>query len=151
MEGDVGPYDVAITSDSAYVYIANATSNTISAFTVGSDGRLSGNGVVESGNGITGLAVSPIAPYPYTSGANGMTASTAFEIAVDGKLTLAGEGLFDPIDGLEAIAVDPSGRFVFIPMINGRRILVYAVNGGDMEFISDTFGGESPGSIAVTP
>jgi 6-phosphogluconolactonase (cycloisomerase 2 family) len=113
------PYGLAIDPSGTYLYTANFGDNSISEFTINSDGSLT----ELSGSPVGGAPTisSPLALLVDNSGkylyvANSGTSSNlaAYAIGSDGGLTLLTNSPFITNSGPNVIASDPSGKYLFV-------------------------------------
>ena len=133
---DVGPVAVAMSPTSPFLFTANQTAGTISAFTVdpGAGGlTLIGNFTITAAPGLshpTSLAVSPKGDFLWVvNGTEGSVA--AFSIAANGALSASGTPVSLGSGATpSAIAVEHSARFLYITDTAHNAVLGFSIQGG---------------------
>ena len=155
-----GPYGLQISSSGSVLYTANKLDNSISEFTINSDGSLaiiSGSPIGETYAGPVSLLIDKSGTYLYVANQSSSPGNlAAYTIASDGSLTLLSTSPFGTGPNPSVIADDPGGKYLFV----GNQ----ASSSGTIESFSldtssgtlttvDTYTitGGSPKSIVVTP
>jgi len=137
--GGLSPVALAISSTGRFLYVANSTSNTITAFQVESSGLLTQvpqagpgtNPVSTSVTGPTALAVSSTGQFLYVTNGPSNTV-TAFRIETSGRLTLIPPVGATPNPVLtrgttpNSIAIAPNGAHLYIAN-GGGTVSVFAI------------------------
>jgi len=133
-----------------FAYVANNGSNNVSIFSIGSNGALTSIGPgspVAAGSQPTSVTVDPQGRYVYV--ANGdPSASTISAYTLNsttGQLTpIAGSPFASTGTGPSSVAVDPSGKFVYVTNFGSSgspgSISIYSIDTG-------TTGGHVPGAL----
>jgi len=111
------PYGLTIDPTGAYLYTANNIDNSISEFTIGSDGSLAevtGSPIGETYKAPIAVAVDPSGKYVYV--ANSASSNlAAFTIGADGGLTaLSNNPAFSNAAKPAVIAADPGGKYLLV-------------------------------------
>ncbi len=170
--GVSSPIALAITPNGRFLYVANSTSNTITAFQVDSSGLLtllpqagpSTNPISSGGTGLTALALSSNGQFLYVT--NGTSSNVAmFRVEPSGLLTLIPPTTSNPIstggttpNGL-AVGADGAHLYIangggtvatFLIGSNGLLTLVPAV-GVSPNPVPSPAGGLTPVALATSP
>lgn len=116
-----------------HVYAANNSGNTISQYTVGSDGSLSPMtpATVATGNGPVGVAVDPAGKYLYVTNNVDQTIAQ-YAINPDGSLGSSPINAVATGNAPWGLAIDPLGRYVYVLNSTGSigSISQYTVGSG---------------------
>lgn len=111
------PYGLAITPKGSFLYTANLTDNTLSEFTVNSDGSLTSLGIL----GQSSLYSNPVALLTDTAGkylfvANAQSSGnlSGYSISSTGGLALIATSPFVTAAQPAVLAIDAGGRYVFV-------------------------------------
>ena len=155
-EAGTNPYGLALDPSGKHLYIANSLpDNSISEFTINSDGSLTALATIGGGT-----LSSPIALLIDNSGkflyvANtGASNLSAYAIATDGSLThLAANETVATNKGPSFLASDPNGKYLFVGNSSSPAIQSFSLDpssGALTEVSSYTVGG-TPTSIVVVP
>lgn len=144
----------------ASLYVANGSSRTITAFTVGSNGGLSpvAGSPFDVGIAPVGVAISPDAEHLYVTNLESNTIS-AFSVAPDGGLSSVQGSPFATGAGPWGVAVSPDGGFLYVVNKNADSVSAYSIslNGSLDPVAGSPFptvgapGGVSSNGVAVTP
>jgi len=159
-----GPVWVAVDPSGKFVYVANAGSNDVSAYTIDANtGALTGvaGGPFAAGLNPTAVTVDPSGTFLFVAnsgGANpGATNVSAYTIdANTGALTAVAGSPFGTATLPDSVAVDPSGKFVYVangdPPANSISAYVIDANTGALTPISGSpfAAGANPRFITVT-
>jgi DNA-binding beta-propeller fold protein YncE len=144
-----------------FVYVPNEFGNDISAYSVGSNGALTpihGSPFPTIGGDPVAVAVDPTGQFAYVadfginSGTNGVD---AYSIGSDGALTPVQGSPFATGNGPRAVAVDPTGQFVYLANFQDVSSLSgYSIepNGALTPIAGSPFAtGAQAISVAITP
>lgn len=168
--GGSGPIALATSPPGRFVYVANGTSNTVTAFQVETSGLLTQvapagpgtNPISASGTGPTALAMSSNGQFLYvTNGASNTV--TAFQVATSGLLTLVPPTGSNPnpvsTGGAtpNGIAVAPNGAFLYIANGEGN-VSAFAIGGNGLLTLVPASGtalnpapaGSSPAAVTIS-
>jgi len=160
--GTIGTADIAnvIVSCSlpgSYAYVANESSNTISAYAInastGALTEIAGSPFAATGTGPVAVAVDPDGTYLYVANNTGGTVSVYSIDASTGALTAVGQPVGSG-NGPFALLVDPSDQFLFVTNKTDNTVSVFATgSGGTLTSISGSpFAvGSEPTSLATDP
>jgi 6-phosphogluconolactonase len=150
-----GPYGIAIDPSGAHLYTSNFSDNTISEFTINSDGSLSsiqGSPVGETYVSPISVFIDPSGKYLYVAN-QGSGNLAGYTINSDGTLTLLTNSPFPTGAQPTIIATDPSGKYLFVGNQSNAVIQPFTLdtsNGTLTSITTYTLGG-TPTSIAVSP
>jgi 6-phosphogluconolactonase (cycloisomerase 2 family) len=147
------PYGLAIDPSGAHLYAANFGDNSISEFTIGSDGSLaqiSGSPLGISYSAPLSLLVDPSGKYLYVAN-EGSSNIAAYTIASGGSLTILSNSPFATGSQPSFLAADPSGKYLLVGSQSGG-IQVFGLNStnGTLTSVATYSAGNTPTSIVVT-
>ncbi len=168
-----GPDSVAIDPTGSYLYTANFAGNNVSAYIIGAGGALAnvaGAGCYSggptncfaAGTAPFSIAADPTGNYVYVANLGGGNIS-AYAIGTGGLLAgIAGASCYSggPTNCFAAgtapdsVAVDPSGRFLYVANGNSDNVSAYAIGtGGGLTALADSpfAAGDDPIAVAVDP
>jgi 6-phosphogluconolactonase (cycloisomerase 2 family) len=122
------PFDVAITPASTFVYIPNFKDGTISAFsidqTTGVLTEITGSPFTSGATEPAAVIVSPNGNFLFV--ANSSNSTSAFSInATTGVLTAVAGSPFTSASAGDAIAIDPTGKFLYV---SGNNLSAFTIN-----------------------
>ena len=152
------PSGIAIAPNGDFLYVANTTDNSISEYSVGSDGSLtelqqsSPLGQSSQYSGPVALLVDNSEKYLYVAN-SGTGNLSAYGIGSDGSLTILGTSPFATSSQPNVIATDPSGNHLFVGnQASSAIIQAFNLDTGTGALTSiATYGvGNTPKSIAVS-
>lgn len=152
------PQSVAISPLGNFLYTANTTQGTISAFAIGSDGSLSpvaGSpfAVGTAGKSPTFLAVHPSGNFLYAA-APDQNAVLGFSIGSNGAITPISGSPFPAGTGAVALSIAPQGSFLYAANPGDNTVSAYAIgNSGALTQVSGSpfaTGGNGPGFVLAT-
>ncbi|MFM0515458.1 beta-propeller fold lactonase family protein, partial [Paraburkholderia sp. RL17-373-BIF-A] len=135
-----------------FAYVTNVNSNTVSMYTVNTDGTLSPLGSpVPTGSHPLSIAVAPSGRFAYVANSKDNTVSM-YTVNVDGTLSPLGRPVPTGVVPL-SIAVAPSGQAAYVANLNSNTVSMYTVNtdGTLSPLGSPVPTGLSPFSITVSP
>jgi len=149
------PYGLAIDPSGAHLYTANTGDNSISEFTINSDGsltELSGSPIGEAFSTPLSLLVDNSGKYLYVAN-EGSTNLGAYGIGSDGGLTLLTNSPFATGSQPSFITSDPTGKYLFVGNQSSPAIQSFslATSTGTLTSVASYSVGNTPASIAVTP
>jgi 6-phosphogluconolactonase (cycloisomerase 2 family) len=153
------PYAITVDPSGKYVYVPNYGSDTVSQYAIGTGGALSAigaTGAVAAGAHPVAVAVDPSAKYAYVANSgDGGTPSTVSQYAIgpSGQLTALTPATVAAGIGPSAVAVDLSGKYVYVPNAGSNAVSQYTIGaGGSLTAIgSPVPAGSSPAAITVDP
>jgi 6-phosphogluconolactonase len=111
------PYGLEISPNGSNLYTANFGDNTISEFTIGSNGLLTpipGSPVGETYTGPVSLLVDPSGKYLYVANQQSSGNIAGYSIASNGALSLLNSSPYPTGAQPSFVASDPDGNFLFI-------------------------------------
>ena len=143
------PSSVSVEPRGKFVYVANADSNSISAFQIAASGALtavSGAPFDDSGNPLA-LAIDPTGSFLYSANSGGaQVAGYAIDPAAGTLKELAGSP-YTAAAGTNALTIEPSGRFLYATNGAANSISEYAI-APDTGVLSAVAGSPIPGGTA---
>jgi 6-phosphogluconolactonase len=145
------PLGLAIDSTGSHLYTANKTDNSISAFTINSDGSLAplGSAIGESFTSPISLLIDRSGKFLYVAN-QGSSNIAAYSIGSDGGLTLLSASPFTTGSQPNVLASDSSGKFFFVGY--SSAIQAYTLSsGGSLTSIATYSVSATPSSIVITP
>jgi DNA-binding beta-propeller fold protein YncE len=143
------------TSAGGFVYTANSTANTISAFSYDSTGNLTplAGSPYSAGTKPEGIAIDPTGSYLYVTN-NGDGTVSAFTIAQTGGLTPLGAPVATgnltsvPNPGPIDVKLDPSGQFMYVVNNLDGSVSLFTLKNGTPTLAGTVATGA--GAVAVT-
>ena len=160
VETGAAPRHVAVDPMGKFAYVTNASDNTVSMYTIGSDGALTlantpgGGNTISSGKAPNGVAVDATGRFVYVAD-EGSSAISVYTIDPrTGLLTAQGITIPIPNSGLSSLAVDPSGQFVYAANNLSSTIATYSIDPGLgilTHLGTDATTGARPVAVAVDP
>jgi 6-phosphogluconolactonase len=111
------PYGLEISPNGNYLYTANFGDNTISEFTIGSNGLLTpipGSPIGETFTGPVSLLVEPSGKYLYIANQQSSGNIAGYTIGTNGALSLLNSSPYPTSAQPNFIASDPAGNFLFV-------------------------------------
>ena len=136
-----GPYAVAASPTGQYVYITDvlalpATSpGTVTGYSYNGSGVLTKVASYPVGTGPEGIAIDPTGQFLYVSNAHDGTVSAFTISSVDGSLSSVGSPYTSTTTGVPsttptALAVDPSGQFLYVANGDDASITTFTIAAG---------------------
>lgn len=151
------PYGLVIDPSGAHLYVANsAPDNSISEFTINSDGSLqplSGSPIGETFTSPVALLVDNSGKYLYVANKSSGNLG-AYAIGSDGGLTVLTNSPFGTNTSPTFIASDPGGRYLFVGnQASSATIQVFSLDpgSGTLTSVGSYSAGGAPTSIVVIP
>jgi DNA-binding beta-propeller fold protein YncE len=147
------------------VYVANATSNTLSGYNGDSKGNdytigdasgaitaISGS-PYRTGSSPSSVAVDPLDNFLYVAN-EGSNNISVYALGADGSLSALPSSPFAAGDGPSAVAVDPTGSFLYVANAGSDNVSVFAIGAGTgpMSAVSGSpyAAGSLPSAIAIS-
>ncbi|HEX3048601.1 MAG TPA: beta-propeller fold lactonase family protein [Bacillota bacterium] len=93
---------------SYYLYVTSKTSNTVTAYSIGSNGAIALIDSISTGPSPSAIAVDPTGKHVYVGASSNIT---SFSIGSNGALTAINAAL---LGNATAIDIDPSGKYVYV-------------------------------------
>jgi DNA-binding beta-propeller fold protein YncE len=133
-----GPSEPVIQPSGAYLYVPNELSDNVSIFSIGAGGALTAEcdpstNCPTGGTDLFGVAMDPSGGHLYVANAGSPTDVWEFSIGSGGALS----ALCDPATNCPATAssafaaaVDPSGRYLYVPNDGANSVSVYSIGAG---------------------
>ncbi len=156
-----GPRAVIVDPSDQYVYVANATSNTLSGYYSLSGTIQDGGGAITAISGspfLTGsspnsVAVDPLDNFLYAAN-QGSNNISAYALDASGALTAVPGSPFTAGDGPSAVAVDPTGSFLYVANAGAGNVSVFAIDSitGALSAVNGSpyTAGTLPSAIAIS-
>lgn len=149
------PYGIAVTPNGSFLYVTNSSSNTLSGYRIGSDGRPTplSTPTFAAGDTPEGIAVTPNGSFLYVAN-YGDGSVSGYAIGSGGLLTSLSTPAF--ATGLQpaGIAVTPNGSFFYVTNSGSNTVSGYAIGSDGLltPLSIPSFDTEiDPEGIAVTP
>ncbi len=162
-----GPFAVTVDSALEFVYVANFTSNNISAFSLNSTTGVLTPLIAATGNPFptetnpASIVVAPNGQFAYVANSGSNTVSAYTVDPNTGALTALGGGTGNPFPTQTtplSVTVTPNGQFLYVTNSNSNTVSAYSVNGttGALTSLAGATGnpfpsGLSPSDITVSP
>lgn len=159
--GLCAPFSVAVHPSGTFAYVADEggfAPTGISMFSIdGTTGALTFMGTASSGGRAASVAVDPISQFVYATNDN--NSSPAVGNSVSMYTIDATTGVLTSIGTIPAgtnpvsVAVDPTGKFVYVTNSSSNDISMYAINTttGELTSTGTIAAGAGPASVAVDP
>jgi len=149
-----GPYGLAISSSGGFLYTGNKLDNSISEFTVNSDGSLkqfSNSPIGEQYAGPIALLIDKSGKYMYVAN-QGSSNVAGFSIGADGALTLLTSSPFATRAQPSVLAIDPGGKYLLVGNQTSPAVQSFSLNtgSGTLTSVATYSLPGSPTSIALT-
>jgi 6-phosphogluconolactonase len=150
-----GPYGLAVAPSGGFLYIANKLDNSLSEFTINSDGSItqfSNSPIGQQYAGPVALLIDKSAKFMYVAN-QGATNLAGYSIGSDGALTLLTTSPF--VTGAEpsVLAIDAGGKYLFVGNQSSPAVQSFSLDtgSGTLTSVSTYTLPGTPTSIAVTP
>jgi 6-phosphogluconolactonase len=149
------PNGLVIDPGGAFLYTANNLDNTISEFSINSDGSLtgvSGSPLGESFTIPTALLIDKSGKYLYVAN-QGSSNVAAYSLGSSGGLTLLASSPFGTGASPTVLATDSSGKFFFVGNQTSPAIQSFTLDpsSGTLTSVASYAVGATPTSIVITP
>ena len=146
------PLGLAIDSTGSHLYTANKQDNSISTFTINSDGSLAavGSAIGESFAGPVALLIDKSGKYLYVAN-QGSSNVAAYNIGSDGSLTLLSGSPFSTGSQPGVLASDSSGNYLFVGYSSAIQSFALNSGSGSLTSIATYTISATPTSIVITP
>ena len=146
VDGLAGAFDVALSPDDAYLYVAGSLDNALAVFSRGTGGTLTYVDVVENVFNPLSIGVSSDGQHLYALGGDGVAQSRGISAFTrdpsSGALTLIdiyanGENGIVGLDGMYGLAIAPNGGYVYVAAQYDSALGVFARDAatGELRFI----------------
>src|SRR6266568_2656708 len=148
------PSSVTVDPSGKYAYVANASSNDVSQYTIGATGGLTpmGPATIAAGTTPYSVTVDPGGKYAYVANASGNSVSQ-YTIGANGALTAMSPVTVAAGTLPYSVAVDPSGKYAYAANYNGNSVSLYKIgaNGALTAMSPATVAGQAgPISLAMS-
>jgi len=124
------PKALAITKSAAgseYVFVANTVDNTVSEFSINSDGTLAAIGTAPTGNNPTSLAAIPgLGTFVYVTNSNDSTISGYLNNS--GSLSANGVTVLPVGSAPAAMAIAPNGKYAYVTCSGSSSVAAFSIN-----------------------
>ena len=146
------PLGLAIDSTGSHLYTANKQDNSISPFTINSDGSLTaiGTAIGETFSGPVSLLIHKSGKYLYVAN-QGSGNVAAYGIGSDGSLTLLTGSPFSTGSQPNVLAADSSGNYFFVGYSSALQSYSLSTSSGGLTSIATYSISATPTSMAITP
>jgi lactonase family protein with 7-bladed beta-propeller len=143
-----------------FVYVTNNNDNTVSAYSVGSNGALAPvpGSPFAAGSGPISVAVDPTGKFVYVTNNNNDNTVSAYSVGSNGALAPVPGSPFAAGSGPVSVAVDPTGKFAYVANEGSfgvfSNVSAYTIdsNGALTSVPGSPFpAGLVPTSVAITP
>ena len=154
-----GPISIAVEPTGKFVYVANYTTNTVSAYAINaSTGALTaiGSPVPAGGANPNFIAIDPTGKFAYVANnmPNGIGSVSVYAInANTGALTAIGSPVPAGSDP-SSIAIDPAGKFAYVANLGSSNVSAFAINAntGALTVVGSPVPSDmDPSTIAIDP
>ncbi|WP_455222535.1 beta-propeller fold lactonase family protein [Kaarinaea lacus] len=146
VDGLAGAFDVALSPDDAYLYVAGSLDNALAVFSRGAGGTLTYVDVVESVFNPQSIGMSSDGQHLYALGGDNVTQSRGISAFTrdtsSGALTavntyINGENGIVGLDGMYGLAIAPDGRYIYVAATYDNALGVFARDAatGELRFI----------------
>lgn len=146
------PLGIAINSGGTHLYTANKQDNSISPFTINSDGSLApiGSAIGETFTGPVSLLIDKSGKYLYVAN-QGSGNIAAYGIGSDGSLTLLSGSPFSTGSQPSVLAADASGKYFFVGYSSALQSYSLSTSSGTLTSITTYSISATPTSMVITP
>jgi len=154
--GATDPQNMVMDPGGKYLYVANATSNNLSAFSIsGGTGAITALSASPflAGTSPISLAVDPLGNFVYVTN-QGSNNTSAYALGSDGILSALAGSPFAVGGEPSGVAVDPTGSFLYITNASSGNVSVFAIaaDTGVLTMVngSSYTAGRLPSAIAIS-
>jgi 6-phosphogluconolactonase len=149
------PNGLAIAPNGSFLYVANTGGNSISEYSIGSDGALTelvGSPIGETYSAPLSVLVDNSGKFLFVAN-NGSSNVAAYSIGSNGSLTLLTNSPFASGAQPSYLAEDPKGNFLYVGNQSSPVIEAFGIdpNSGTLTELATYSTGNTPTSIAITP
>ena len=146
------PLGLTIDSTGSHLYTANKLDNSISPFTINSDGSLTaiGSAIGETFIGPVSLLIDKSGKYLYVAN-QGSSNIGAYGIGSDGSLTLLTGSPFSTGSQPSVLALDSSGKYFYAGYNSALQAYSLSTSSGSLTSITTYSVSATPTSIVITP
>jgi 6-phosphogluconolactonase len=146
------PLGLDIDTTGSHLYTANKQDNSISTFTINSDGSLAvlGSAIGESFTGPVALLIDKSGKFLYVAN-QGSSNVAAYNVGSDGGLTLLSGSPFSTGSQPSVLATDSSGQFFFVGYSSAIQAFTLSSGSGSLTSIATYSVSATPTSIVITP
>jgi 6-phosphogluconolactonase (cycloisomerase 2 family) len=147
------PYGLVIAESGGFLYTANTLDNSISKFTIGTDGSLTElSEIGEQYSAPVALFIDKSGAFMYVAN-QGSSNLAAYSIGSDGSLSLLTNSPFGTGAGPNSLVSDSSGKHLFVgsQQASGVQSFSLDASNGTLTSVATYSGGSTTSSIAVTP
>jgi len=146
VDGLAGAFDVALSPDDAYLYVAGSLDNALAVFSRGTGGALTYVAVVENVFNPQSIGVSSDGRHLYALGGDAVTLNRGISVYArdtsSGALTavntyINGENGITGLEGMYGLAIAPDGGYVYVAATYDNALGVFArdADTGELRFI----------------
>ena len=152
---DPGPRSLAVDSSDRYLYVANATSNTLSGLNIGTGVPSAVSGSPNATESMpTSVAIDPLDRFVYVANQGSNNVSAFALDATTGALSPLAGSPFATGNNPGALAIDPKGQFTLVTNTGSNTVSVYGIDAqsGALTPISGSpfATGTSPSAVAIS-
>src|SRR4051812_12282204 len=147
------PVAIAVEPGGKYVYAVNAASNSVSEYSIASNGALTSIGTVAAGTSPQAIAIERTGRFAYVAN-SGTNDISMFSIdPPSGALTSLGTAVTTGGLAPSGIAIDPSGKFFFVSNQNSSTVAVFSIaTGGTLTTVGlHVISGANPRGMSIDP
>ena len=146
------PFGMAVDANGTLLYVANKDSNSITEFSIDSNGVLAqipGSPLGETFTAPIALQIDSTGQFLYVAN-EGSNNIAAYTIASDGSLTVLTNSPFGSATGPSIFATDPNGKYLLVGNQSSPAIQVFTLGSdGTLSSLASYSTGNTPTSIAV--
>jgi 6-phosphogluconolactonase (cycloisomerase 2 family) len=150
----IGPHSVTVDPSGKFAYVANWSSNDVSAYTINASGALIPVGTVATATNPFSVTVDPTFKFAYVANyGDGISPSTVSAYTIDstGALTSIATAVAAGI-APSSVTVDPTGKFAYVVNQGSNNVSAYTINAsGALTSIGTVATGTNPVSVSVDP
>lgn len=146
------PLGLAIDSSGAHLYTGNKQDNSISPFTINSDGSLTalGSAVGQSFVGPVSVLIDKSGKFLYVAN-QGSSNVAAYGIGSDGSLSLLAGSPFTAASQPGFLLTDSSGKYFFVGSASKIQSYTLATSSGSLTLVATYSVSATPTSMVITP
>lgn len=146
------PLGLAIDSTGSHLYTANKQDNSISPFTINSDGSLTalGSAVGQSFVGPVSVLIDKSGKYLYVAN-QGSSNVAAYGIGSDGSLSLLAGSPFTAASQPSFLLTDSTGKYFFVGSASSIQSYTLSTSSGNLTLVATYSVSATPTSMVITP